>query len=128
MTPYQAVKKHCVYCMNGKIYEVAKCTATTCWWYDWRKKKPENSGSTLKAIKKYCLEECVGLEDPGARERVKNCDIIECPLHPFRLGKNPYKKPISPERLEKMRERMRHAQKSVFKGKTLEGEGLSSHR
>jgi len=38
----------------------------------------------LQAIKQYCFE-CVG---SSYKER-KLCDIKNCPLHPFRLGKSP---------------------------------------
>jgi len=38
----------------------------------------------VKAIKKFCYE-CVG---ESTKER-KNCNITDCPLYPYRLGKNP---------------------------------------
>ena len=40
--------------------------------------------SPVKAIKKYCLD-CVG----GSVKERRLCNITDCPLHPFRLGKNP---------------------------------------
>ena len=88
LTAYQAIKEHCKFCMNYKTGEVQRCVATTCYWYDWRFKKPFK-GSTLKAIRKYCVEECVGKEDPGYLKRVAECDILDCPLRPFRFGRNP---------------------------------------
>lgn len=36
------------------------------------------------AIRKYCLW-CMG----GSRKFVRECDTSDCPLHPFRMGKNP---------------------------------------
>lgn len=41
----------------------------------------------LKAIKKYCLE-CSG---DSYKER-KGCAVLECLLHPYRLGHNPKRK------------------------------------
>ena len=38
-----------------------------------------------KAIRQYCLSCC--LEQPI---EVKLCPDDECPLHPFRFGRNPY--------------------------------------
>jgi len=47
---------------------------------------------TVAAVRKFCLE-CVG---GGGRKRasklVRECPATKCPLHPFRLGKNPYHK------------------------------------
>ena len=39
----------------------------------------------VKAIREYCLGCC--LEQPT---EVKLCADDTCPLHPFRMGKNPY--------------------------------------
>ncbi len=41
----------------------------------------------LKAIRKNCLE-C----SSGSSNEVKNCIITDCPLYPYRLGKNPHRK------------------------------------
>ena len=38
----------------------------------------------LKAIRKNCLE-CMG----DSAVEVKLCDMRDCPLHPYRSGKNP---------------------------------------
>lgn len=40
--------------------------------------------TAIKAIRAKCLD-CSG----GSREEVKQCVIPDCPLYPFRLGKNP---------------------------------------
>lgn len=40
----------------------------------------------VKAIRKFCLE-CCG----GSSSEVKHCSSINCNLHPFRFGKNPYR-------------------------------------
>jgi len=59
--------------------------------------------SPLKAIKAHCLD-CCG----GSRREVKACEIADCPLHPFRLGKNPHRKGIGQKTPEKA---------GVFEGK-----------
>lgn len=53
------------------------------------------------AIKAYCLD-CVG----GERSEVDLCPAVNCALHPFRKGKNPYRKPrtVSKEHMKNMRE------------------------
>lgn len=43
----------------------------------------------VKAIKKHCLD-CSG----GFKKEVRECIIQDCPLYPFRLGKNPNRKGI----------------------------------
>ncbi len=38
----------------------------------------------VKAIRKYCVEQCCYSE-----KEVKHCTVESCALFPFRLGKNP---------------------------------------
>jgi len=45
--------------------------------------------SPLKSIRKHCLE-CTC----GSMNEVKKCIITDCPLFPFRFGKNPNRKGI----------------------------------
>lgn len=49
------------------------------------KPKCKNQTSPVKAIRQYCLDCCL----ESAME-VKLCPAEECPLHPFRFGKNPF--------------------------------------
>lgn len=60
--------------------------------------------SPVKAIRAFCLE-CVC----GNSAEVKRCEITRCPLHPFRFGKNPFRKgrELSEEEKAKMAENMR---------------------
>lgn len=44
----------------------------------------------LKAIRQKCLE-CSG----GSHAEVADCLVRECALFPFRLGKNPWRVPVS---------------------------------
>ena len=43
--------------------------------------------SPQKAIRRFCFE-CYGFCE-GVVEEVKNCPSTECPLYPFRFGKDP---------------------------------------
>lgn len=43
----------------------------------------------LNAIRSKCLD-CSGY----SKSEVKNCVILDCPLHPYRLGTNPNRKGI----------------------------------
>ena len=56
-----------------------------------------------KAVRLKCLECTV-----GSRSAVRECETTSCPLHAFRMGKNPYIKPRNPrgnsESLQKYRE------------------------
>lgn len=45
--------------------------------------------SPVKAIRAYCIE-CSG----NSCKEVRECIIKNCPLYPFRLGKNPNRKGI----------------------------------
>lgn len=38
----------------------------------------------VKSIRKKCID-CSG----GSLKEVRDCDIDDCPLYPFRMGKNP---------------------------------------
>ena len=54
----------------------------------------------VKAIRAKCLD-CSG----GSAKEVKECPVIACALHPFRLGRNPNRKPLSVERKAQLSER-----------------------
>jgi len=41
-----------------------------------------NMGNPLKAIKTYCTEDCCC----GDEKQVLECQMINCPLYPFRTG------------------------------------------
>jgi hypothetical protein len=41
--------------------------------------------SPVKAIRAKCMDCCC-----DSFAEVTRCDIVRCPLHPFRFGKNPY--------------------------------------
>lgn len=60
----------------------------------------------IKAIRAKCLDCCC-----DQANEVKLCPATRCPLHPFRLGKNPNIKPreYTEEQREAMRQRLKKA-------------------
>lgn len=62
----------------------------------------------VKAIRDFCLE-CCG----GSPSMVKECNSANCALHPFRLGKNPYrsKREMTEEQKEACKIRLAEARK-----------------
>ena len=65
--------------------------------------------SPLKALRQNCLDCCC-----GSYSEVKACAVYNCACWPFRLGKNPYRKPkkFTEEQRKAIRERL-----SAFKEK-----------
>ena len=65
-----------------------------------------------KAIRLKCLD-CSG----GSSNEVKLCVIPDCPLYPFRFGKNPYRKKreLTEEEKAVLRERMKKAREVLSK-------------
>jgi len=61
--------------------------------------------SPLKAIRAKCLD-C-----SDTSNEVKLCPVTNCPLYPFRFGKNPYrtKRELTEEQKAKMAERLSKA-------------------
>lgn len=62
----------------------------------------------VKAIRAFCVE-CFG----GLNSEIKKCQSIDCPLFPFRMGKNPYrtKREMTQEQKEAAAERLAKARK-----------------
>ena len=54
--------------------------------------------SPVKVIREKCLDCCC-----GSQHEVKLCTAVRCPLHPWRMGKNPYRKPPSEAQREASR-------------------------
>ena len=52
----------------------------------------------VKAIRAFCLE-CCGF----SANEVKLCPSVKCKLHPFRLGKNPYRAKVTRELTDEQR-------------------------
>lgn len=62
----------------------------------------------IKSIRLFCLEYC-----GGSSNEVKLCPSTTCPLHPFRLGKNPNVKPreITEEQRQAIAKRLSEGKK-----------------
>lgn len=60
----------------------------------------------VKAIRAKCID-CCGADD--YINRIRNCEITKCAIHPFRMGKNPYreKKQLTEEQQAMYKERAR---------------------
>lgn len=63
----------------------------------------------LKAIRAKCLDCCA--EHPSL---VADCHIVSCALHPFRMGKNPFraKRELSDEQRAAMADRLAKARRA----------------
>ena len=71
--------------------------------------------SPLKAIRAKCLDCCC-----GDSKEVRLCPTEHCALHPYRMGKNPYRKPreLTDEQRAALSERMSKARQA---SKRVEG-------
>lgn len=67
----------------------------------------------IQAIRAKCLDCCC-----DQANEVKLCTAERCPLHPFRLGKNPNIKPreYTEEQREAMRKRLKKAMEAKNNG------------
>lgn len=85
MTPLQAIRKYCLYCMNGQENEVRLCTSEQCALFNCRMQENNTDPrvSALQLIKKYCTD----CSDGKAKERI-NCTFYGCQLYLYRNGKN----------------------------------------
>ena len=75
-----------------------------------------NKISPLKAIRLKCLDCCL-----NQYTEVKECNAENCPLHPFRFGKNPYSqkgKNLTEEQRKAISERLKNYHKNKEKIKS----------
>lgn len=74
----------------------------------------EYETNPVKAIREKCLDCCM-----NQVEEVKQCPIEDCPLFPFRFGKNPFrsKRELTDEQKEALRSRLAEARNNVAKKK-----------
>lgn len=73
-------------------------------------KCPETSNpNPVKAIRLKCLDCCA-----GSSQEVDKCAAKQCPIWPFRYGRNPFraKRELSDEQKAEMRERLKKARES----------------
>jgi hypothetical protein len=64
----------------------------------------------VKAIREKCLDCCC-----GSTADVKDCSVKNCPLYPFRMGKNPYRqrREMTEEEKQVLVDRLKEARKSI---------------
>ena len=89
VTPKQTLHEYCHYCIRDRRdSEVEQCggglvivTGRPCpfYLYHMGKRRPP-----MKVFRQFCLE-CMG----GSAQFVRECGSTNCPLHPYRFGKNP---------------------------------------
>jgi len=90
-TPLKAIRAFCVECV-GSPYEVRDCGGdkclgdqgdenNVCYFFSYRLGRGRPS---VKTIRKQCLE-CMS----GRRDFVRECGSSDCPIWPYRMGKNP---------------------------------------
>ena len=74
---------------------------------EYKKEVSENT-NVLRAIKLKCLD-CSTYNI----NEIKECPVNKCPLYPFRLGKNPFRKrELSEEERNKLSERMKNLKRN----------------
>lgn len=68
----------------------------------------EYKTNPVKAIREKCLDCCC-----GSNIEVKLCNIVSCPIYPFRFGKNPFrqKREMTEEQKKVTVDRLREARK-----------------
>jgi hypothetical protein len=64
--------------------------------------------SALKVLRLKCLDCCC-----GSANEVRLCTAVDCPSWPFRLGKSPWRSPLSAEARAERAEQMRRNRISV---------------
>ena len=89
MTDQKLTKTATILKSNGGTQETSIATAT-------------------KAIRAKCLD-CAA----GSALEVRECPIDGCPLYPYRLGKNSFRKPLSEAERKVRADRMRRIQREA---------------
>ena len=69
----------------------------------------EYKTNPVKAIREKCLDCCC-----GSSNEVSLCTVVDCPIHPFRFGKNPFrqKREMTEEQKKVMVDRLKEARKN----------------
>ena len=88
LTPLKAIRKYCYWCVYGSAEEIRECPSKTCPLWKFRMGKKVKGASTLKAIRKKCLD-CA-----GTANNVRNCPHENCPRYLYRCGHNPSRQGI----------------------------------
>lgn len=86
--PSGAIRLKCLNCCLDSSHEVKLCSCENiCVLHPFRTGKAIKGASKLKAIRQYCL----GCGE-GTHKAVQKCQFTDCPLYPYRFGKNPNRK------------------------------------
>jgi len=85
-SPRATIRAYCLHCIGGHRKEVESCSANDpayhqCAFHPFRNGKKRAS---VKIMRQFCLQ-CMG----GSPALVRECETGDCPIHPFRFGKNP---------------------------------------
>lgn len=81
-TPKEAIKQFCRDCIDGDSRHVEDCHGDEAGCPLWPVRLKEGK-IPVRIIRSACLH-CVG----GSKELVFTCAIEDCPLYPYRMGKN----------------------------------------
>lgn len=70
----------------------------------------EYKTNPVKAIREKCLDCCC-----GSVVEVKECQCVQCPIYPYRLGKNPFrqKREMTEEQRKAVGDRLKEARKNL---------------
>lgn len=90
-TPLESIRAYCVACV-GSPYQVDQCGGANllnsslirghiCQFFQFRKGKGRPK---LRIMRNFCLD-CMG----GSCSLVRKCPSEQCPIWPYRMGKNP---------------------------------------
>jgi hypothetical protein len=103
-SPKETIKAYCHYCVQSRSdADVEKCTGyivhatgKPCPFYEYR---TGNKRPSVKIMRRFCLE-CQG----NSMVLIRECEIDDCLIHPFRMGKNPARtgKGASKERMHEI--------------------------
>jgi len=85
-TPLRAVRKYCLWCMNGQPKEIQLDPSSGCPLFNLRFRKGIKGLRILKQIKLRCKDCC---------EKASKCDATDCYLFPYKDGHNPSRQGIS---------------------------------
>lgn len=112
MTPIKAIHAFCVEC-NGSGRAANNCQTEVCevWHYRAGHRSKMAPFGPLKSIRLRCLD-CVG----GVSFRaVRDCEIVDCPLHIHRFGKRltPTNRVWTPDQRKQSADQLAHYRKSL---------------
>lgn len=99
--PLMAARLFCFWCSNFQIAEIQQCPcdgriSRLCPLYHLRMGKKIKGTSTISKLMEKCRD-C----GEGSLMNVRNCEFPECPIYPYRIGKNPARQGIGARNYEK---------------------------